>query len=262
MFRILRTGTTNTHEITRKLQRFSCLFMLFRGYRLPAIGFLPLITVFTALFSAAAFAQPPAENPPEKEPVKKTNARPSPTPPIAPSEPYDKADVKRMGALCVTLDTEAGIIVLEMYPELAPETVRNFLNMAAIGALDNTTFSRVVPGFVVQGGDLYTNEKITTPFKWRALRKIKDEPNKIMHEKGILSMARPAEPDSASTHFFILLKSSPTLDGTFAAFGRVIKGMEVVEAINKMPVMMEKPDKPVRIRKATVAACPAPAPVN
>lgn len=220
-----------------------------------------LIFILTAL-SFAAHAQSPAAAPsPEKEPVK-TNARPAPTPPKAPAEPYDKADVKTMGALCVTLDTEAGIIVLEMYPELAPETVRNFLNLAAIGALDNITFSRVVPGFVVQGGDLYTNEKITTPFKWRALRKIKDEPNKIMHEKGVLSMARPAEPDSASTHFFILLKSSPTLDGTFAAFGRVVKGIEVVEAINKMPAVEEKPDKPVRIRKAAVAACSAPAPVN
>jgi peptidyl-prolyl cis-trans isomerase B (cyclophilin B) len=218
------------------------------------------IAVLTVLFYSAANAQQPSPTPAGKEPVKKTNARPSPTPPRALSEPYDKADVKTMGALCVILDTEAGIIVLEMYPELAPETVRNFLNMAAIGALDNTTFSRVVPAFVVQGGDLYTNEKITTPFKWRALRKIKDEPNKIMHEKGILSMARPAEPDSASTHFFILLKSSPTLDGTFAAFGRVIKGMEVVEAIGKMPVVQEKPDKPVRIRKATVGECPVPVP--
>lgn len=222
--------------------------------------FLPLFTIFISLFSAAVYAQQPSPTPAEKEPAK-INPRPAPTPPKAPAEPYDKADVKTMAALCVTLDTEAGVIVLEMYPELAPETVRNFLNLAAIGALDNTTFSRVVPGFVVQGGDLYTNEKITTPFKWRALRKIKDEPNKIIHEKGVLSMARPTEPDSASTHFFILLKPAPTLDGTFAAFGRVIKGIEVVEAINKMPVVEEKPEKPVRIRKATVGACPAPAPV-
>lgn len=218
--------------------------------------FLPLFTIFISLFSAAVYAQ----SPPEKEPAK-TNARPAPTPPKAPAEPFDQTDVKTMASKCVALDTEAGLIVLEMYPELAPETVRNFLNLAAIGALDNTTFSRVVPGFVIQGGDLYTNEKIAIPFKWRAIRKIKDEPNKIIHEKGVLSMARPTEPDSASTHFFILLKTSPTLDGTFAAFGRVIKGIEVVEAINKMSVVEEKPEKPVRIRKATVGACPAPPPV-
>jgi peptidyl-prolyl cis-trans isomerase B (cyclophilin B) len=163
-----------------------------------------------------------------------------------------------MAAKCVTLDTEAGVIELEMYPESAPESVRNFLNLVATGALDNTTFSRVVPGFVIQGGDLYTNEKITVPQKWRAIRKLRDEPNRILHERGVLSMARSTEPDTATTHFFILLKSSPTLDGTFAAFGRVTKGMEVVDAINKMPGAEEKPEKPVRIRKATVSDCPAP----
>lgn len=115
---------------------------------------IPAVAIFIALFSAAALAQQPAATPAEKEPAK-TNARPAPTPPKAPAEPFDNADVKTMAAACVTLDTEAGVIVLEMYPELAPETVRNFLNLAAIGALDNTTFSRVVPGFVIQGGDLY-----------------------------------------------------------------------------------------------------------
>ena len=211
------------------------------------------------LFSAAAFAQPPAEKPAENTPPKKTNERPS-NAPKAPKEPFDSADVKTMAAQCVRLDTEAGIIELEMYPESAPESVRNFLNLAATGALDNTTFSRVVPGFVIQGGDLYTNEKITTAQKWRAQRKLPDEPGMILHERGILSMARSTEPDTATTHFFILLKSAPSLNSSFAAFGRVTKGMEVVDAINKMPVIDEKPEKPVRIKKATVWACPAPVP--
>lgn len=217
------------------------------------------IFIFIAIFAVTAFAQPPAEKPAETTPPKKTNERPA-TPPKAPAEPFDNADVKTMAAKCVILDTEAGIIELEMYPESAPESVRNFLNLAATGALDNTTFSRVVPGFVVQGGDLYTNEKITVAQKWRAIRKVRDEPNRILHERGVLSMARTTEPDTASTHFFILLRSSPTLDGTFAAFGRVTKGMEVVDAINKMPGAEEKPEKPVRIRKATVSDCPAPVP--
>lgn len=217
------------------------------------------IAIFISLFAVAANAQPPAQKPTEAAPPKKTNERPA-TPPKAPAEPFDNADVKTMASKCVTLDTEAGVIELEMYPESAPESVRNFLNLAATGALDNTTFSRVVPGFVIQGGDLYTNEKITTAQKWRALRKVRDEPNLILHERGVLSMARSTEPDSASTHFFILLKIAPTLNGTFAAFGRVTKGMEVVEAINKMPGFEEKPEKPVRIRKATVSNCPTPAP--
>ncbi|MBA4183555.1 MAG: peptidylprolyl isomerase, partial [Acidobacteria bacterium] len=91
----------------------------------------------------------------------------------------------------------------------------------------------------------------------RARRTLPDEPSQIKHERGIVSMARSDEPNSASTHFFILLSEARTLDGKFAAFGRVTKGMEVVETINKMPVEGEKPTKPVHITRATVALCPA-----
>ena len=227
---------------------------------MPKLLLLPV--VLTALLSIAAIAQTPAVKPGEKPDPKKINARPAPTPAKPPAEPYDNADVKTMAAKCVTLDTEAGAIDLELFPEIAPESVRNFLNLSAIGAFDNTSFSRVVPGFVIQGGDLWSNEKITTPMKWRSQKKLPDEPSKILHEAGILSMARSSEPNSATSHFFILLKSAPTLNGSFAAFGRVTKGMEVVEAINKMPVTEEKPDKPIRIKKAIVSTCPAPAPVT
>ena len=95
-----------------------------------------------------------------KEPTK-TNARPTPTPSAAKAEPFDKADVKAMAAQCVTFDTEAGVIEMEMFPEHA-ESVRNFLNLAATGLFDTTVFGRVVPGFVIQGGDLYSREgKVT-----------------------------------------------------------------------------------------------------
>ena len=187
---------------------------------------------------------------------KKANVRPSPAPVAA--EPFDKADVKAMAGQCVTLDTEAGQIVMEMFPESATETVRNFLNLAAIGALDTTVFSRVVPGFVIQGGDLYTREgKMTAALGQRARKTIPDEPNKILHERGIVSMARPDEPNQATTNFFILVAAAPYLDGKFAAFGRVTKGMDVVDAINKAAVTDEKPEKPVRIRKASLAGCVA-----
>src|SRR6476620_12093410 len=93
---------------------------------------------------------------------KKTNSRPqvSPTPADASAkpEPFDNTDIKTMAGKCVRLETEAGNIELELYPEQAPETVRNFLNLSALGLYDTTTFSRVVPGFVVQGGNLATRE--------------------------------------------------------------------------------------------------------
>ena len=187
----------------------------------------------------------------------KANARPTPSPSAPKPEPFEKADVKTMAAQCVSLDTEAGIIELEVYPESAPESVRNFLNLASIGLFDGTSFSRVVPGFVIQGGNAWSVEggKVLRSVGERARRTIPDEPNKILHERGVVSMARPDEPNQASSDFFILVAAAPYLDGKFAAFGRVTKGMEVVDAINKAPVTEEKPEKPVRVRKATVAPC-------
>jgi len=213
---------------------------------------LTLIIICLVIPAATANAQ---ESTPKD--VKKVNKRPVTQPPknAAKSEPFEKATVEEMAAQCVKLETEAGIIELEMYPESAPESVRGFLNLAATGALDTTSFSRIVPGFVIQGGDLFTREKMTPEFDKRARRLLPDEPSQIKHERGILSMARSDEPNSASTHFFILLREARTLDGSFAAFGRVTKGMETVEAINKMPVEGEKPNKPVRVTRATVAPC-------
>ena len=188
--------------------------------------------------------------------LKKSNQRPA-TPIKSASEPFEKATVEAMAAKCVEFDTEAGVIRLEMFPESAPETVRSFLNLAGTGAFDTTTFSRVVPGFIVQGGNLGTRERLTPELSARANRPVPDEPNQIKHDRGIVSMARSDTPNSATTSFFIIVGAASHLDGTFAAFGRVISGMEVVDAINKMPVEAEKPTKPVRIKKATIAACPA-----
>ncbi len=188
--------------------------------------------------------------------LKKTNQRPvTNSAKSAPSDPFDKATVDVMKSQCVKLETEAGIVELEMFPESAPESVRGFLNLAATGALDTTTFNRVVPGFIVQGGDLFTRQKMTTELDARARRPLRDEPSLIKHERGIISMARANTPNSATTNFFILVGAAPHLDGTFAAFGRVTRGMEVVDAINKMPVEGEKPSKPVRINHATAAPC-------
>ncbi|MEO6334199.1 MAG: peptidylprolyl isomerase [Pyrinomonadaceae bacterium] len=190
-------------------------------------------------------------------PSRKANARPTPAPAARAREPFDKADVKTMAGQCVTIDTDAGSIELELYPEHAPESVRNFLNLAATGLFDGTTFSRVVPGFVIQGGNMWSREggKVSKAIGERARRTVPDEPSKILHERGIVSMARPDEPNQATTDFFILVSPAPNLDGKFAAFGRVTKGMDVVDAINKARVTDEKPEKPLRIRKATVTAC-------
>lgn len=216
--------------------------------------FLKLLILSVICLSSSAIAQTATPTP------GKANARPTPAPSEPKPEPFDKADVKTMAGQCVSIDTEAGAIELEVFPESAPETVRNFLNLAALGLYDGTSFSRVVPGFVVQGGNMWSREggKVLRSVAERGTRTILDEPNKILHERGIVSMARPDEPNKASSDFFILVGSAAYLDGKFAAFGRVTKGMEVVDVINKAPVTDEKPEKPVRVRKVTVALCGTP----
>ena len=187
------------------------------------------------------------------EPPKKANARTTVETPVA--EPFDGASVEKMAAQCVTLDTELGAIDIAMMPEVAPESVRNFLNLSATGALDTTTFSRVVKGFVIQGGNLQTSEKWSAELARRMSHRLPDEPGLVKHVRGIVSMARTDEPNSATTHFFILVGPGQHLDSKFAAFGTVTKGMEVVDAINEAPSENEKPEKPVKIMRAIVVPC-------
>jgi peptidyl-prolyl cis-trans isomerase B (cyclophilin B) len=197
-------------------------------------------------------AQPATTQPKQEAPPAKKNARPASD--ATTPEPFDKATVEQMSKQCVTLDTEEGAIVVEMLAEAAPETVRNFLNLAATGAYDTTTFSRVVRGFVIQGGDLSTRAHLTPELARRSTRTIPDEPNAVKHVRGIVSMARGG-PNSATTHFFILVGDAPHLDGTFAAFGRVASGMDLVDKINNAELEGEKPKHPVRLNRATVAPC-------
>jgi peptidyl-prolyl cis-trans isomerase B (cyclophilin B) len=207
----------------------------------------------TLLFVSLAIAQEPKNSARASDSPKK-NARPADDIAAKP-EPFDGASVEKMAQQCVTLETEAGNITIEMLPDSAPESVRNFLNLSAIGAFDTTTFSRVVKDFVIQGGNLSTSEKWGIELMKRMTHKLPDEPGLIKHVRGVVSMARPNEPNSATTNFFILVGNGSNLDGKFSAFGRVTSGMEVVDAINHAPTEGEKPSKPVHITKATVAPC-------
>ena len=195
------------------------------------------------------------QNPmPSTDTLKKANTRPAEAA-MPKAEPFDGVSVEKMTGQCMTLETEQGSIVIEMLPAGAPETVRNFLNLAATGALDTTTFSRTVKDFVIQGGNLSTSEKWGAELATRMARRVPDEPNNIKHVRGTVSMARSDEPNTATTHFFILVGDGPHLDGKFAGFGRVLRGMEVADAINRAPADGEKPLVPARIKRAMVAQC-------
>lgn len=202
------------------------------------------------LFVCAAAQNPPGGG----DALKKANNRPlESTQPKA--DPFAGASIEKMMGQCVTLATEQGGIEIEMLPAKAPESARNFLNLAAVGAFDTTTFNRIVKGFVIQGGMLSTSDKWGAELAARTTHHLPDEPSDLRHVRGIVSMAKTDEPNSATTHFFILVGDGPHLDGKFAAFGRVVRGMEVADTINRAPAEGEKPAVPVRINHATVAAC-------
>jgi peptidyl-prolyl cis-trans isomerase B (cyclophilin B) len=216
-----------------------------------ALAFALVSLLISTVAASISLAQNPA---PSADTLKKANTRPADSKP-AQADPFDGASVEKMTGQCVTLDTESGLIVIEMLPKAAPETARSFLNLAAGGALDTTTFSRVVRDFVIQGGNLSTSEKWSFDLAKRMARHLPDEPSTVKHERGIVSMARSDEPNSATTHFFILVGNGPHLDGKFSAFGRVVRGIEVALAINHAPAESETPLAPVRIKQATVAPC-------
>src|SRR5437870_1370256 len=214
-----------------------------------------LATLFLAGPVCLGLSRSYAQNPtPNTETLKKANTRPAETR-TPRADPFDSASIEKMSAQCVTLETEQGSIVIEMLPGKAPESVRSFLNLAATGALDTTTFTRVVKTFVIQGGNLSTSEKWNAELAARMSRHLPDEPSDVKHVRGIVSMARSDEPNSATTHFFILVADGPHLDGKFAAFGRVVKGIEVADAINRAPTEGEQPVVPVRIKHVAIAQC-------
>ncbi|MBU3841136.1 MAG: peptidylprolyl isomerase [Candidatus Ruminococcus intestinipullorum] len=154
----------------------------------------------------------------------------------------------------VTFEMENGdIIKAELYPNIAPNTVNNFISLVKKGFYDGLVFHRVIRGFMIQGGcpdgtgmggPGYT---IQGEFNQNGIE------NGLLHEEGVLSMARAMHPDSAGSQFFIMHEKSPHLDGAYAAFGKVIEGMDIVNKIAETATdYSDKPLEPQRMKKVTV----------
>lgn len=124
-----------------------------------------------------------------------------------------------------------GSIVMELYPEIAPNTVNNFIYLVKSGFYDNNTIHRLVPGFVLQGGDPTGTGAGGPNYTIKGEFSDNGFDNSLKHEEGIISMARSNDPDSAGSQFFIMLGSAPHLDGYYAAFGKVIAGMKNINNI-------------------------------
>lgn len=140
-----------------------------------------------------------------------------------------------------------GIVKIELYPEIAPNTVHNFLSLAARGYYDGLIFHRVIRGFMVQGGDPTGSGTGGPGYRIKGEFQANGFANNLKHEKGVISMARSGHPDSAGSQFFIMSGSSPHLDGSYAAFGKVVEGMEFVDMIEN--VKTGSADRPIEEQK-------------
>ena len=148
---------------------------------------------------------------------------------------------------------DGGVMRGELYPEIAPETVANFEKLVNDGFYDGLIFHRVIPGFMIQGGCPKGNG--TGGPGWTIKGEFTNNgfENNLKHERGVMSMARTPFPDSAGSQFFIMVSDSPFLDGEYAAFGKIIEGMEVADAIVKTPRdMNDKPKQAQRMAKVTL----------
>ncbi len=132
--------------------------------------------------------------------------------------------------------TGGGEIELELYPDIAPETVVNFKSLVEEGFYDGLTFHRIIKGFMIQGGDPLGNGMGGSDKNIKGEFKMNGFDNPLKHTRGVISMARSQMPNSASSQFFIMHEDAPHLDGSYAAFGKVTKGIEIVDEIADTPV--------------------------
>ena len=152
----------------------------------------------------------------------------------------------------ITMDS-GKTIRLELYPEIAPITVENFLDLVNKGFYNGLSFHRIIPGFMIQGGDPSGNGTGGPGYKIKGEFKSNGVNNDIKHERGVISMARAFDPNSAGSQFFIMHKDAPHLDGEYAAFGKVIEGLEAVDEIASVETgFQDAPVKKVVMEKMEV----------
>lgn len=144
----------------------------------------------------------------------------------------------------VTIEMENGDrIYVELYPDIAPNTVNNYISLIEKGYFDGLSFHRVIPNFMIQGGDPLGNGTGGPGYTIKGEFNNNDFENQLTHERGVISMARSLHPDSAGSQFFILVAEAPHLDGDYAAFGKVLYGMEAVDTIVNVP--RDRNDMPI-----------------
>jgi len=180
-------------------------------------------------------------------------------PPVTTTQKPPKSLPSTTGEIAI-IETNLGKITLRFYPEVAPNHVKNFKNLARSGFYNGTKFHRVIPGFMIQGGDPNTkDDDRSNDGTGGSGKNIKAEFNNKSHIRGTLSMARSAHPDSASSQFFIGVAPAPNLDGKYSIFGEVTDGLDVVDKIVSVKTdARNNPLKSVVMQKVTIASAEKP----
>ncbi len=174
----------------------------------------------------------------ERVEIDKTYLRDPPPPEVI---PFVDTPAQELNGYRAIVRTRLGEFEVEFFAEEAPQHVRQFLRFAQLGLYDGTSFHRIVPGFVIQGGNLADRQPAVPEKYQHLLQPLQAEFNQRLHEAGVLSMARAEDPDSGMDSFFVVLGRQEHLDGNYTAFGRVVRGMETVQAIAGVPLEGESP---------------------
>ena len=163
---------------------------------------------------------------------------------------YNEKEIKKMADTKAVIETKFGNIELKFFPDVAPNHVDNFINLARAGFYDETVFHRVIPGFMIQGGDPNSkNHDKSSHGMGGPDHKVKAEFSDKPHKRGVVSMARSGHPDSAGSQFFICVADANFLDGQYSVFGEVTSGMEVVDKIVSQPRdARDNPDERVEMK--------------
>ena len=185
----------------------------------------------------------------ERIEIQETYLRERPPPEVP---PFADVPVAELAEYRVLMRTELGDIEIRLFPELAPEHVRQFLRFSELEMYVGTSFHRIVPGFVIQGGTIAQRQPPISPDLQNYLTPLKAEFSKKKHVRGTVSMARSGDPDSGMDSFFIALVPNPHLDDKYTIFGEVMRGVEVVDGISQLPTRGETPIVPFRIQSIQV----------
>lgn len=213
-------------------------------------------TVFARVVEGIHIAQSISEAPTddtglplERVSIVRATLRDTPPPEVPPFSTESLDELARQRA---TLITDMGEVSVELFPDRAPEHVRNFLRLAHIGAYDGVAVHRIVPGFVIQTGFLQTRSEPASERIMQYVKSLQPEFNDTPHVAGILSMARDDDPASANTSFFIVTGNASSLDNKYTVFGRVVSGMDVVHAIEAVALNGEEPVERVEVQSVRI----------